>query len=105
VLADHLRNPWGILHGGAVAVLADVASCRAVTSGRNSTVESSVAALSVAAADTDLHYLRPAKVGPIEARCEALPGQHGRSLVRVQLHDVGADDRLIALGTVVVVDC
>ena len=28
-LADHLRNPWGILHGGAVAVLADVAACRA----------------------------------------------------------------------------
>ena len=28
-LADHLRNPWGILHGGAVAVLVDVAACRA----------------------------------------------------------------------------
>ncbi len=33
-LADQLRNPWGILHGGAVATLADVAACRAVAAGR-----------------------------------------------------------------------
>jgi len=31
-LADHLRNPWGILHGGAMAVLVDVAACRAAAS-------------------------------------------------------------------------
>ena len=33
-LAEHLRNPWGILHGGAVAVVVDVAACRAVAEAR-----------------------------------------------------------------------
>jgi uncharacterized protein (TIGR00369 family) len=96
-LADHLRNPWGILHGGAVAMLADVASCRAVTSeagGRRA----------VAAADTVLHYLRPIKAGPVEARCRVLGGSAGRTLVRVAIHDVGNDDRLATVGTVAVLD-
>jgi acyl-coenzyme A thioesterase PaaI-like protein len=112
-LVDRLRNPWGILHGGAVAVLADVAACRAVvaTGGRDRPP--------VAAADTVLHYLRPARVGPVEARCTVLGdggvgdgvlgdgvlgGRRGRPLVRVAVHDVGAGERLVALGSVVVAD-
>ena len=99
-LADHLRNPWGILHGGSVAVLADVAACRAAAAlrgpGPSPTVER------MAAADTVLHYLRPGRVGPVEARCRVLGGPPGRTLVRVAIHDVGADDRLVALGSVVV---
>jgi len=99
-LADHLRNPWGILHGGAVAMLVDVASCRAVES---AAVPSSGGTGS-AAADTVLHYLRPARVGPIEARCRMLGGPPGRTLVRVAVHDVGAHDRLVALGAVTVLE-
>jgi uncharacterized protein (TIGR00369 family) len=98
-LADHLRNPWGILHGGAVAVLADVAACRAAgeahPSGRGTPV---------AAADSVLHYLRPVRVGPVEARCEVLGGRPGRWLVQVAIHDVGADDRLVTAGSVTVVE-
>ncbi len=97
-LAGRLRNPWGILHGGAVAMLADVAACRAVEAvggggGRP-----------VAASDTVLHYLRPVKVGPVEARCRVLVGGPGRALVRVAIHDVGVDDRLTTVGTVAVLD-
>ena len=97
-LADRLRNPWGILHGGAVAMLADVAACRAVEGGGAGDSRP------VAAADTVLHYLRPLKVGPVEARCQVLGGSPGRTLVRVAVHDMGADARLATVGTVAVLD-
>jgi uncharacterized protein (TIGR00369 family) len=93
-LEDRLRNPWGILHGGALAVLADEAACRVVSpeSGR-----------AMAAADTVLHYLHPARTGPLEARATEIGRDGGRSLVRVGVHDVGADDRLVMLASVSVV--
>ena len=56
----------------------------------------------MAAADVVLHYLRPVKVGPVEARCTVLGTRAGRTSVRVAIHDVGADDRLVTLGTVTV---
>ncbi|HEX7443690.1 MAG TPA: hotdog fold thioesterase [Acidimicrobiales bacterium] len=97
-LADRLRNPWGILHGGAVAMLADEAACRAAVA--HAPTASGPAG--VAAADAVLHYLRPVKVGPVEARCQVLGTRAGRTTVRVAIHDVGADDRLVTLGSVTV---
>ena len=97
-LEDRLRNPWGILHGGAVAMLADEAACRAVIA--HSPAASGPAGL--AAADTVLHYLRPVKVGPVEARCRVLGTRVGRTTVRVAIHDVGADDRMVTLASVLV---
>lgn len=96
-LADRLRNPWGILHGGALAVLADVAACRAVALDG---VRRGGGPL--AATDTVLHFLRPARVGPVEARCQVLEGGADRALVRVAVHDRGSGDRLVTLGSVVV---
>ncbi len=96
-LEDRLRNPWGILHGGAVAMLADEAACRAAA-----TVPGAAGAGGVASADAVLHYLRPVKVGPVEARCAVLGSQAGRTTVRVAIHDVGAGDRMTTLGTVTV---
>jgi acyl-coenzyme A thioesterase PaaI-like protein len=110
-LGDHLRNPWGILHGGAVAVLADVAACRAVVADRSGQGTAGTAGRradrddsQVAAGDTVLHFLRPVRVGPVEARCQVLGGAAGRSMVRVAVHDVGADDRLVDLATVAILD-
>lgn len=97
-LADRLRNPWGILHGGAVAMLADEAACRAAVA--HAPTASGPAG--VAAADAVLHYLRPVKVGPVEARCRVLGTRAGRTMVRVAIHDVGADDRMTTLGSVTV---
>ena len=57
---------------------------------------------SVAATDVVLHYLRPVKVGPVEARCTVLGTRGGRTSVRVAIHDVGAGDRLVTLGSVTV---
>jgi uncharacterized protein (TIGR00369 family) len=96
-LSDRLRNPWGILHGGAVAVLADVAACRAVESARFPGEGGPVAA-----ADTVLHYLSPVKVGPVEARCQVLGHRFDHRVVRVAIHDVGAGDRLCSLASVTV---
>ncbi len=95
-LEDQLRNPWGILHGGAVAMLADEAACRATVAAVPG------AGHGVAATDVVLHYLRPVKVGPVEARCSVLGTRAGRTSVRVAIHDVGADDRLVTLGSVTV---
>ena len=75
VLDDRLRNPWGILHGGAVAMLADEAACRAAA-----TVPGASGPNGVAAADAVLHYLRPVKVGPVEARCSVLGTTTGRTV-------------------------
>ncbi len=102
-LVEHLRNPWGILHGGAAAMLADVAACRATADARSDRSTSEPPPVDrLAAADTVLHYLRPGRVGPIEARCRVLGGPPGRTLVRVAVHDIGSEDRLVALGSVVV---
>ena len=89
-LADHLRNPWGILHGGATSVLVDVAAVRA-------------AALDGAATgDTVVHFLSPVRVGPVEARCRVVGDRPDGRLVRVAVHDTGNADRLCVLASVVV---
>jgi uncharacterized protein (TIGR00369 family) len=97
-LEDRLRNPWGILHGGAVAMLADEAACRAAVA----TLPAAIGSHGVAASDVVLHYLRPVKVGPVEARCDVLGTRAGRTTVRVAIHDVGSDDRVVTVGSVVV---
>jgi uncharacterized protein (TIGR00369 family) len=99
-LSDHLRNPWGILHGGAVAALADVAACRAVEASRPDLRTTG----SFAAGDFTLHFLRPVRVGPVEARCQVIGSSAGRSVVRVAIHDLGADDRMVDLAMVTVFD-
>jgi uncharacterized protein (TIGR00369 family) len=96
-LEDRLRNPWGILHGGAVAMLADEAACRAAAA-----VPGTAGSAGVAAADAVLHYLRPVRTGPVEARCSVLGTRAGRTTVRVAIHDVGEAGRMTTLGTVTV---
>jgi uncharacterized protein (TIGR00369 family) len=82
-LAPSLRNPWGILHGGAVASLVDVAAEHA-TGGVTT--------------DVVLHFLAPNRVGPV--RASAVPIGAGRradgTVMRVEVRDVGAD-RVTAL--------
>ncbi len=57
---DRVRNPWGILHGGATAVLVDAAATHAVGDDATTT-------------DVVLHFLRPGRVGPAVAprQCSA----------------------------------
>lgn len=89
-LDDRLRNPWGILHGGAASVLLDVAAVRAAQ------------LADAAARDTVVHFLSPIRTGPAEARCTVVGDRPDGRLVRVAVHDVGNRDRLCVLGSVVV---
>jgi len=75
-VTDEVRNPWGIVHGGATAVLAD-----AVVGG--------------AAGDSVVHFLRPGRVGPMEARARMID-----DVARIDVCDAGASDRRTARATV-----
>jgi uncharacterized protein (TIGR00369 family) len=75
-LADELRNPWGILHGGVVAMLADLASEHAT--GRATT-------------EVVLHFLAPNRVGPVQAHARSLGERRDGEVVRIEIRDVGAD--------------
>lgn len=76
-LADELRNPWGILHGGVVATLADLAAEHAT--GRITT-------------DVVLHFLAPNRAGPVRAAARLLDP----ATALVEVRDEGAD-RVTAL--------
>lgn len=91
-LVDDLRNPWGILHGGATAVLvAETAERAAGTGGRPG-----------CAGDTVLHYLRPARRGPVLGTGRVLGHRTDGTLVAVSLRDLGDDGRTTAEAVVTV---
>jgi uncharacterized protein (TIGR00369 family) len=95
-IGDYLRNTWGILHGGAIALLSDLAAVRAVR------FEAGSAQGALSATDMVLHYLAPARVGPVEARCTVMGTRPDASVVRVAMYDTGVEDRMIALASVTV---
>src|SRR5262249_62313600 len=84
-LADGLRNPWGILHGGVVASLVDLTAEHATSGGRTT--------------DVVLHYLAPNRVGPVRAIARLLGHRVDGAVLRVEVRDVGAD-RTTALAVV-----
>jgi len=73
-VTDDVRNPWGIVHGGATALLVDAVADTA--QGHSLT-------------ETVVHFLRPGRVGPIEARARRV-GDGGAAMLRVDLVDIGA---------------
>jgi acyl-coenzyme A thioesterase PaaI-like protein len=89
-LTDELRNPWGILHGGVTAALVDLAA-RHATGGTATT-------------DAVLHFLAPGRVGPVHARVSVVGPRPDGALVRVEVRDRGADDRLVAFAVATVRD-
>jgi uncharacterized protein (TIGR00369 family) len=84
-LADELRNPWGILHGGVVATLVDLAAEHATAGGYTT--------------DVVLHFLAPNRVGPVSATAHVLGRRSDGSVARVEVTDEGAD-RTTALAIV-----
>jgi uncharacterized protein (TIGR00369 family) len=83
-IADRVRNPWGILHGGAIAVLVDAAA-------------SQVVAKDAVVVDVVLHFLRPGRVGPAVARAQVVGRRPDGQVVRVEVADAGAGDRVMAV--------
>lgn len=89
-----LRNSWGILHGGAVAMAIDAAARRAACGGPD------VAPAGSLTTDVLVHYLSPGRVGPVVATPTVVGERRDEVLVRVAVHDHGADDRPVALAVV-----
>jgi uncharacterized protein (TIGR00369 family) len=74
-LAESLRNPWGILHGGAVASLIDLAA-EHVAGGTTT--------------DVVLHFLAPNRVGPVRAVARAIGSRADGTVLRIEVRDEGA---------------
>jgi uncharacterized protein (TIGR00369 family) len=89
-LDNWLRNPWGILHGGVTACLMDASAELAGSAALGGPVR---------VASELVRYLAPGKVGPVRAEPRVLAIEGGRALVEVRVVDVGADRRLIAVGS------
>ena len=83
-LVPTVRNPWGILHGGVTTSLVEAAVDAAM--GRPAPITSEV-----------LRFLAPGRVGPVGARADAVGVRPDGVLLRVEVRDHGADDRLLAL--------
>ncbi|HEX6312582.1 MAG TPA: hypothetical protein VF152_13290 [Acidimicrobiia bacterium] len=75
-VTDDVINPWGIVHGGATATLADAAVA--------------AAARAHPLVDAVMHFLSPGRVGPIEGAARVA----GDGLLRVDLTDAGAGRRV-----------
>jgi acyl-coenzyme A thioesterase PaaI-like protein len=84
-LRDELRNPAGAMQGGMVALAAQVAA--EALAGHRLGVPQVVT-------DLDIRYLAMGRVGPVRSAASFI-GPPERGTVRVDLHDVGNDDRLI----------
>jgi uncharacterized protein (TIGR00369 family) len=85
-LVDDLRNPWGILHGGVVLTLVDLAAAH-VASG--------------VTADVVAHFLAPNRIGPVRASARRIGTRSDGEVVRVEVRDDGAS-RVTAIAVVTV---
>ncbi len=88
-ITPRVRNPWGILHGGATAVLVDAAAAHAVGAGATTV-------------DVVVHFLRPGRVGPAVATATRFGTRADGELVRVEVVDAGVDDRVMAVAVATV---
>lgn len=91
-LTPYVGNSLGALQGGVVATLIDVA---AEAAARVATGEPWVSV------DLAVNFLALGRVGPIRSRARLLRRDAASALLRVELRDVGEDDRLLTVATVV----
>jgi uncharacterized protein (TIGR00369 family) len=83
-LADELRNPWGILHGGVVSFLVDLTAEHATGAPTR---------------DVVLHFIAPNRVGPVQAHARLVGVRNDEQVARVEVRDVAAD-RVTAVAVV-----
>ncbi|MGH9012567.1 MAG: hypothetical protein ACRDZ1_01280 [Acidimicrobiia bacterium] len=85
-VTDDVRNPWGIVHGGATAMLIEAGA--------------DAAAQEAVPGDTVLHFLQPGRTGPMESRVRLIQGSDGGRAMRIDVCDRGSGDRRTASATV-----
>ncbi len=86
-LTDQVLNPWGIMHGGVIGLLVEAVAEEAVPGG--------------ALTDAVVHFLRPGRVGPVEARAVVLGDRPDGTVLDVEIRDLGAD-RVMSVATATV---
>jgi uncharacterized protein (TIGR00369 family) len=86
-MRDELRQPYGLLHGGATATLIDTATAFALISQQSPDEQSTTVDLTV-------HYLRPHTEGRIT--CTAKVVRAGRRITTVSAEAVNEQGKLIA---------
>jgi uncharacterized protein (TIGR00369 family) len=86
-MRDELRQPYGLLHGGAIASLIDTATAFAFMAVTDETVKGATSNLTV-------HYLKAHSVGPVT--CMAKVVKSGKRLVTLSAEVHDEDGSLIA---------
>jgi acyl-coenzyme A thioesterase PaaI-like protein len=89
-LTPYVANTLGALQGGVTAIAVDLAATAAA---------SGVGAGPWWVSELALNYLALARVGPVRSRASVLRRDERATLLRVELRDAGAEDRLVAVAT------
>jgi uncharacterized protein (TIGR00369 family) len=88
-MTDYVRNSFGAIQGGIIALLGDIAGqCAA----RAATGQPLITK------DLTIHYLSQGKVGPFRTRARLLRRTSDTASTRVEVVDAGANDRLLMVG-------
>jgi len=85
-------NGSGVLQGGLLATLIDMVAGTALLRGPD-------AYASGATSELQISFLAGARVGPVLARAQVLRRGRRSAVVRVEVHDRGADDLHVATAT------
>jgi acyl-coenzyme A thioesterase PaaI-like protein len=85
-LTPTVLNPWGILHGGVTTTVVESA-VRHTLGGADLT-------------SVVLHFLRPGRIGPVRAVAAMIGTRPDGELLRVEVRDLGADGRTMAVAIV-----
>ena len=88
---DWVRNSFGTLNGGVVALLVEFAGELAARARLG---------VAVVTADLDLYYVGQSGAGPIRSQVTPLRVAAEHCVFRVELRDSGADDKLLSVGNV-----
>ncbi len=88
---DYVRNSFGTLNGGMVAVLVEVAAEHAARARCGADLVS---------ADLSVHYVGQAGPGPLRTRTRVVRAGRDHAVCRVELVDAGDAERLLSIGTV-----
>ena len=88
--SDYIRNSFGTINGGVVALLLEAAGEHLATH---------VAGTAMVTRDLQVHYLAQTKVGPARSRARVVRATPDHAVVESTLVDAGNDDLVLALAT------